>query len=92
MRQTIDDHAATAELTRLRVSPERQGHGVGTGVVEALERRARQDGIRAFALNTGAENERARRFYGTVDFRRAREASVEFEGLPLRLALDHRQF
>jgi len=87
MAEQFDDHAARAELTRLRVDPDFQGRGFGTRIVEALERRARQNGIRAFALNTGAKNDRARRFYEALGFTCVREASVEFEAIELDMAV-----
>lgn len=82
-----DGGDATAEVSRMRVDPDRHGEGVGTAVYEELESRARADGYREFVLNTGAENERARGFYESLGFECVRTTLVEFDGLTLDLAL-----
>lgn len=57
----VDDR--TVELFRIAVAPERQRAGFGTRVVDALERRAREDGYERVALETVVEQEAAARFY-----------------------------
>ncbi|WP_123537262.1 GNAT family N-acetyltransferase [Halosimplex salinum] len=87
MAEQFDARAGTAELTRLRVAPEYQGHGFGTRLVEALQHRARRVGYRAIVLNTGVENEQARGFYESLGYSCVREETVEFEEAELDLAL-----
>ncbi|MFB6139601.1 MAG: N-acetyltransferase family protein [Halosimplex sp.] len=86
-----DPEPGVAELSRVRVDPAVQGHGVGTEIVRELERRARRSGVRAFALNTGVDNERARGFYESLGYSVVREASVEFGDVTLDLALYRRR-
>lgn len=87
MAEQFDATAGTAELSRIRVEPEMQSQGFATRIVEELERRARRAGYRAFALNTGADNEQARGFYESLGYACVRETTVEFEGATLDLAL-----
>ncbi|QIO22025.1 GNAT family N-acetyltransferase [Haloarcula sp. JP-L23] len=85
------DHVAlddeTAELTRMRVDPDRQGRGVGSAVYRALERRALAEGYRRFVLDTGTENDTARGFYEYLGFTCVREVPVDFGPVTLDLAL-----
>lgn len=82
-----DASDGTAEVSRMRVDPDRLGQGVGTAVYEELESRARADGYREFVLNTGTENDRARGFYECRGFERVRTTLVEIDGLTFDLAL-----
>jgi len=82
--------AGTVELTRLRVDPDHWGRGFGTRIYRELEARARSAGHRAFVLDTGAENDRARGFYESLGFQCVREVTVEFDDLSLDLALYRR--
>ncbi|WP_415382868.1 GNAT family N-acetyltransferase [Halosimplex sp. TS25] len=87
MAEQFEATAGTAELSRIRVEPEMQGRGFATRIVEELERRARRAGYRAFVLNTGAGNDRARGFYESLGYACVGETTVEFEGATLNLAL-----
>ena len=82
---TLNEH--TAELTRMRVDPAFQGLGLGTAVYDELEQWARADGYRRFVLDTGAENDTARRFYERLGFECRREVAVSFEETVTELAL-----
>lgn len=53
-----------AYVGELAVAAEVEGRGVGQALMEAAERWARGRGYRLITLETGADNERARRFYG----------------------------
>lgn len=57
-----------AYIGELVVAARAEGHGVGTALVAAAERRARADGRRCITLTTGAANERALRFYGQLGY------------------------
>jgi ribosomal protein S18 acetylase RimI-like enzyme len=76
----------------MRVDPDCWGRGYGTRMYEALEARAREDGYRAFALNTGVDNDRARGFYESLGFEPISEVSVEFDNVSLDLALYRQAF
>lgn len=52
-----------AELRRLRVHPEYQGHGYGDRLVAELERRAAEQGIGRLVLSTNERLRSARRLY-----------------------------
>ncbi|MEE1939188.1 GNAT family N-acetyltransferase [Streptomyces sp. TRM 70361] len=64
----LDD--GTAELKRMYVVPESRGTGVATGILRALEDRARQHGIGAIVLATGTGQPDAIRFYEREGYRR----------------------
>ncbi|WP_225334033.1 GNAT family N-acetyltransferase [Halomicrobium urmianum] len=87
MRNEVDVDGRAAEVTRMRVDPDRQRRGHGRRIYRALERRAAGDGYRRLVLNTGAENEPARAFYEDVGFGLETEVTVEFEDVALDLAL-----
>lgn len=86
-REYVDLGGGTAELTRMRVDPERQGQGFGTAIYHELEERARSDGYRRFVLDTGTDNDVARGFYESVGFECEREVAVDFGAVTLELAL-----
>jgi ribosomal protein S18 acetylase RimI-like enzyme len=71
---------AQAYLGELAVSENAEGHGVGYALVKACEEWARNQGYTLLVLETGAANERARRFYQRLGFE---EESVK---LNLRLS------
>jgi GNAT superfamily N-acetyltransferase len=76
---------STVELSRMRVDPDCWGRGYR--VYEELASRARSAGHRAFVLNTGVDNDRARGFYESLGFEPVREVTVEFDDVTLELAL-----
>jgi len=51
------------EITRMRVKPEYQRRGLGKAILEALEIRARELGIRVLHLETTVIQQQAQRFY-----------------------------
>lgn len=75
------------EVTRMRVDPAWQRRGFGRAIYRELEDRAREDGVRALVLDTGAENDRARGFYEAVGFDHLRTRTVDFGVVSLDLAL-----
>lgn len=83
----VDLDRGTAEVTRMRVDPERQGNGFGTAIYHELERRARADGFRRFVLDTGADNAVARGFYESLGFECHRVTAIDFGEVELELAL-----
>jgi len=82
---------STVELSRMRVDPDCWGRGYGTRVYEELASRARSAGRRAFVLNTGVDNDRARGFYESLGFEPVREVTVAFNDVTLELALYRRE-
>ncbi|WP_226012864.1 GNAT family N-acetyltransferase [Halomicrobium salinisoli] len=87
MADEFDVDGRAAEITRMRVDPDRQRRGHGRRIYRTLERRAAGDGYRTLVLNTGAENERARAFYEDLGFDSEDEVTVEFADATLDLAL-----
>lgn len=57
-----------ANIGELATSASAEGRGVGTALVEACERWAREQGYRLLTLSTGAANIRALRFYHNLGF------------------------
>jgi ribosomal protein S18 acetylase RimI-like enzyme len=57
-----------ANIGELAASETAEGRGVGTALVEACERWAREQGYAILTLTTGAGNERALRFYHNLGF------------------------
>lgn len=70
-----------AELKRMRVLPELQGHGFGQAILDALERRARALGFSVLHLDTSTRQEAARGLYAKNGYREVRRA--EWRGLEL---------
>lgn len=58
----------SVNLHDFSVLPEAQGRGVGTAILEELERRARAHGAAKITLEVVATNEGARRLYGRYGF------------------------
>lgn len=84
----LDDVARPArEVTRMRVDPARQRCGFGRAIYGELEERARNAGVRELVLDTGAENDRARGFYGAMGFEHVLTKTVDFGLVALDLAL-----
>lgn len=52
-----------AELKRMRVDPDHQREGHGSAVLDALERAARERGVRRLTLTTARRQTAATRFY-----------------------------
>ena len=57
-----------AEIGELVVRADAEGDGVGSALVAAARRWAREAGFGVLTLATGAENTRARGFYGRLGF------------------------
>jgi GNAT superfamily N-acetyltransferase len=62
--------ATTAELKRMYVVPERRGQGIGRVIVEALEREARELGVKRLVLETGIRQPEAIALYDQCGFTR----------------------
>lgn len=58
----------TAEIKRMYVVPEHRGAGVAKRILEELERRARQRGLRAIRLDTNSRLTEANRMYREAGF------------------------
>lgn len=83
----VPEDDATAEITRMRVHPALQGRGYGSRLLEALERRAREAGYRAFVLDTLARQVAAQHLYESHGYRQVDWASIgEWEVLFYRKA------
>lgn len=80
----------TAELTRMRVRPDRQREGIGRALYTELERRAVDDGYEAFVLDVSEDNDGARAFYEDLGFDYRETAAFEALGRTFRLAV-HRK-
>ncbi|MDQ4048324.1 MAG: GNAT family N-acetyltransferase [Actinomycetota bacterium] len=52
-----------ADVETLAVAPEARGQGVGTQLMDAVERELLERGVRAFRVLVIARNDDARRFY-----------------------------
>ncbi len=61
--------AATAEMKRMYVVPELRGTGLGHLLVEALEDRARELGVRRLVLETGTRQTAAIALYRSMGYR-----------------------
>ena len=59
-----------AELKRMWVVPEARGRGVSKTILEALEAKAREEGVRCLRLETGIENHAALALYERAGFTR----------------------
>lgn len=66
--RVLDD--GTGEVKRMYVSPHARGTGVATGILRALEERARALGVKTLVLSTGPEQPDAMRFYEREGYRR----------------------
>ena len=58
-----------AELKRMWVVPEARGRGVSKNILEALEAKAREEGVRCLRLETGIENHAALALYARAGLR-----------------------
>lgn len=81
----VDDPAA--EIERMRVAPDHQREGIGQGIYDELERRARERGVRELVLDTMPSLTAARRFYEANGFVHEGDVDVEWEGEELTLVL-----
>jgi ribosomal protein S18 acetylase RimI-like enzyme len=77
----LDD--VTAEIKRMRVSPQEQRRGHGTVMLVALEQRARELGYKRLSLDTGEQQTAARRFYERHAYREV--GRRELQGFEQRL-------
>ena len=62
------DTGWTLHLIDIAISPSRQGHGLGTEVIEALARAARAEGAVGLSLSVLSTNTKARRLYERLGF------------------------
>ena len=60
--------SATAEVKRMYSLPDQRGKGVGRAVLDALEERARQLGVKRLVLETGIHQEAAIALYRLAGF------------------------
>lgn len=63
------DPAAAVELFRIAVAPELQGRGLGTAVLDELERRAADEGFAWVVLTTAARQRAGVELYRSRDYR-----------------------
>ena len=63
-------------LFALDVGPEFRRRGVGTALVEAVERRARSEGLESVNLEVTLDNDRAIRLYEALGYRRTGRPEV----------------
>jgi len=59
---------STGEMFRLRVHPDYQGRGIGTGLVEALEEAARERGVETLYAETAQRQTAAVAFYPALGY------------------------
>ncbi|WP_233739840.1 GNAT family N-acetyltransferase [Halovenus carboxidivorans] len=69
----------TAELRRMRVDPAHQGNGYGGEMLDALEDRAREAGIRRLVLSTNEQLKAARSLYESHGYTELDSAATEAE-------------
>lgn len=77
--ETFHDRPAgrTAELKRMRVDPDHHREGVGSTLLEELERRASAAGFEFVVLDTGVGMDGARAFYETHGYAHRGDVTVE---------------
>lgn len=61
--------AATGEVKRMFVVPDRRGHGFGRAILEGLESHARAGGFRTLRIETGTKQPEAVALYRAVGYR-----------------------
>jgi len=83
----LRDCPAGALLWDLRVAPEARRQGVGSALVEAAERRAREGGARSLRVETQDVNVPACRFYHAKGFRVERATPGAYAELPSEVQL-----
>lgn len=59
----------TAEVKRMRVHPDYQRHGVGSAIMFALEKRAKEIGYTRMYLDTSEKWVKAQKFYSKLGFK-----------------------
>jgi [ribosomal protein S18]-alanine N-acetyltransferase len=64
----IDLSGDVADLMTIATAPEAQGRGMGRRLLDELVRRAGRSGAQALLLEVRADNEAAKRLYGTSGF------------------------
>ncbi|WP_353509826.1 ribosomal protein S18-alanine N-acetyltransferase [Intrasporangium sp.] len=64
----IDSAGEAADLMTIATVPDVQGRGLGRRLLDELVRRAERSGARVLLLEVRADNEAARRLYGTSGF------------------------
>ena len=83
----LGDCSACALLWDLRVAPEARRQGVGSALLEAAERRARERGARSLRVETQDVNVPACRFYYAQGFRLERATPRAYAELPNEVQL-----
>lgn len=76
------DRPDQAELRMLAVTPEAQGRGVGTALVQACIAQARADGKVEVTLHTAFSMHAAQRLYERAGFRRRPDRDLVVDGAP----------
>ena len=66
-----------AEIRALAVAPQTQGHGIGRALLEAIMKRAAEQGVRHLVLATQLEMHAAHRLYERAGFQRLPERDWE---------------
>ncbi|MEO1575891.1 MAG: GNAT family N-acetyltransferase [Pseudomonadota bacterium] len=63
LRPELLSHEPSAHLEALAVSPDHEGRGVGSALLDACHARARDEGARSITLHVFDTNQRARQLY-----------------------------
>jgi len=83
----LRDCPACALLWDLRVAPDARRQGIGTALLDAAERRARERGARTLRVETQDVNVPACRFYHAHAFRLERAIPGAYAALPNEVQL-----
>lgn len=75
--QTIQQNAETVELDRIIIFPEHMRKGIGTQLLKQVIIDQEQKGINNIIVNTGKEENQARRFYEKNGFKQIKEATID---------------
>lgn len=75
--QTIQQNANTVELDRIIILPEHTRKGLGTQLLNQVLIDQEQKGINNIIVNTGKEENQARRFYEKNGFKQIKETTID---------------
>lgn len=84
---TPGDDDADYDLSQLYVLPDRWGEGIGSGLLDRIERRVETHGGERIRLGVMAENERAIRFYESAGYEYEDEFHDDFVDTTSRVYL-----